>query len=298
MNTKWLKQNAMLLGLGAVFALVLGGLIWLQQQAAGKRQEIDNQLAEQMSELDHLRAMKPAPSRENIEILKQSGQKLDRLYKDLIAAVGDSQIQTQEVARPVGFLQSMSSRFARLRQSAETAGVKLPEGFAFGFSRYAGPTPTLPARGLSDEETKKVLTQLMKQLRAIEKLSELLIESRVDEVIQIRRAEVEPGSPSQDALEIPITTDPKGLYDTLPFEFQFTGTTPALRTFLNNLSKSEWFFAVRRVQITGEAPSAATSTPVTASSSEAAAARRIRLGVTIRIDLIEFPQQPAAKPSA
>lgn len=298
MNTKWLKQNAMLLGLGAVFALVLGGLIWLQQQAAGKRQEIDNQLAEQMSELDHLRAMKPAPSRENIEILKQSRQQLDRLYKDLIAAVGDSQIQTQEVVRPVGFLQSMSSRFARLRQSAETAGVKLPEGFAFGFSRYAGPTPTLPARGLSDEETRKVLTQLMKQLRAIEKVSELLIESRVDEITQIRRAEVEPGSPSQDALEVPITTDPKGLYDTLPFEFQFAGTTQALRNFLNNLSKSEWFFAVRRAQITGEAPPAATGAPGSASSSEAAAARRTRLAVTIRIDLIEFPQKPAAKPSA
>jgi hypothetical protein len=156
----------------------------------------------------------------------------------------------------------------------------------------------LPARGLSDEETKKVLTQLMKQLRAIEKLSELLIESRVDEVIQIRRAEVEPGSPSQDALEVPITTDPKGLYDTLPFEFQFACTTQALRNFLNNLSKSEWFFAVRRVQITGEVPPATTGAPSGASSSDAAAARRTRLGVTIRIDLIEFPQQPAAKPSA
>jgi hypothetical protein len=292
MNTKWLKDNALLLGFLAAFLAVVGVLIWLQQGAAAKVQEIDNSLNEQVSQLSHLHELKPPPTRENIDVYKQNRQELEHLYSDLLSVVSRSQIQTQEFVRPVGFLQLMASRFARLRQNAEKAKVKLPDGFAFGFSRYAGPPPTLPARGLSDAETTNVLTQLTKQMAAIEKLSDLLIQSRPDEISQIHRAEVEPGMPSQDAMDTPVST--KGLYEVLPFEFRFVGTTDALRTFLNNLSQSDWFFAVRSVQVAGEQPAA----PAGANEAVVAAAapKRTVLTVTIRVDLIEFPQQPASKP--
>ena len=302
MNTKWLKQNAVMLGFLAAFVVVFGGLIWLQQQAAGKRNAIDAALEDRKSELGHLRATKPSPSRENIQILKQDREQLDHLYSNLVAAVGQSQIQTQEVPGPVGFLQLMASKFAHLRQSAEAAGVKLPEGFAFGFSLYAGPPPTLPARNLSDEDAKPVLGQLTKQLRAIEKLSELLIESRVDEITQIQRAGIEHETPSADSLNIPIATDPKAQYVTLPFVFRFACTTPALRTFLNKLSQSEWLFAVRYVQVTGETPSATPSdlgaTGGASTAGSTAGPRRAPLQVTARIDLVEFPPKPAEKPSS
>jgi hypothetical protein len=292
MNTKWLKNNALLLGFVTVFLVVVGALVWLQQGAAAKVQEIDNSLAEQVSQLSHLHELKPPPTRENIDVFKQNRQELEHLYSDLLSVVSRSQIQTQAFVRPVGFLQLMASRFARLRQNAEKAKVKLPDGFAFGFSRYAGPPPTLPARGLSEAETTNVLTQLTKQMAAIEKLSDLLIQSRPDEISQIRRAEVEPGSPSQDAMDITVSN--KGLYDVLPFEFRFVGTTDALRAFLNNLSQSEWFFAVRSVQVAGEQPAAPTGANEAVIA--AAAAKRSVLTVTIRVDLIEFPQQSVSKP--
>jgi hypothetical protein len=292
MNTKWLKNNALLLGFVTAFLVVVGALVWLQQGAAAKVQEIDNSLNEQVAQLSHLRELKPPPTRENIDVYKQNRQELEQLYSDLLSVVSRSQIQTQEFVRPVGFLQLMASRFARLRQGAEKAKVKLPDGFAFGFSRYAGPPPTLPARGLSEAETTNVLTQLTKQMAAIEKLSDLLIQSRPDEISQIRRAEVEPGSPSQDAMDAPVSS--KGLYDVLPFEFRFAGTTDALRTFLNNLSQADWFFAVRSVQVTGEQPAAPTGTGEIAAA--AAAPKRTVLTVTVRVDLIEFPQQSVAKP--
>jgi len=300
MNIKWLKQNAVMFGLLTVFLVVLGGLVWLQQQAAEKRSGVDSLLEDQKSELGHLQATKPSPTRQNIAILKQDREQLDRLYSNLLAAVSQNQIQTQEVLRPVGFLQLMASTFAHLRQSAETAGVKLPEGFAFGFTRYAGNPPTLPANNLSDADTKRVLGQLTKQLRAIEKLSELLIESHVDEITQIQRAEVEPGTPGADAFTGPAGANSKGLYETLPFEFRFACTTPALRTFLNKLSQSEWFFAVRYVQVTGESPSTSageSGAPGGASSAgTTAGAHRVPLHVTARIDLVEFPPKPPAKP--
>ena len=297
MNTKWLKQNAVLLVCVTAFLLVVGALVWLQQGAASRVAEIDNLMAEQVSQLNHLRELKPPPSRENIEVAKQNRQQLEQLYKDLLSVVSRSQIQTQEVVRPVGFLQLLAQRFAQLRQNADKAGLKLPENFAFGFSRYAGPPPTLPARGLSEQETTNVLVQLTKQLAAIEKVSDLLIRSRPDEIGAIRRAEVEPGSPSADALDIPISHDARGLYEILPFEFRFTCTTDSLRTFLNSLSKSEWLFAVRSVQVMGEPPAPPTAAGEPTAAEIAANAKRTVLNVTVRVDLIEFPPPPVAKPS-
>jgi hypothetical protein len=128
-----------------------------------------------------------------------------------------------------------------------------------------------------------------------------LIESHVDEIQQIRRSEVEP-SGANDTFDVPVSNDPKALYHVLPFEFQFTASGEALRAFLNSLTKADSFFAVRRVQITGEAPatqklvsqpgkSAAPAAPVATT-----AVKHVPLSVTVRIDLIEFPHtQPARK---
>src|SRR5882724_4200600 len=253
MNLAWLKKHAMIVAFVAAFLIVLGVVVWLQQQASGKKAEIDAALQEQMSQLNHLLQTKPAPSPANIDILKQDRAQVDHLYQELLANVAHSRIHAPPDLRPVAFLQMMASQLAKLGQAAEAAGVKTVDGFAFGFSRYAGTPPTIPARNLSEEDTKRVVTLLVKQLRAIEKITTLLIESRVDDISLIRRSEVE-SSNGPDALDVPIANDPKALYQTLPFEFQFHCTQEALRDFLNSLTKSDWFFAVRKVQVVGEPP--------------------------------------------
>ena len=299
MNIKWLKQNAVIVGFIAAFLIVLGAVIWLQQSASSKRAEVDTALEEQQSQLDHYTKQKPGPSHENIDLVKKDREQVGHLYDQLLATVGRIQIPTHSDLRAVNFLQQMASQVAHLRQAADTNSVKMTEGFAFGFGRYAGSQPQLPARGLSDEETKRVLTLLVKQLRAIEQISLLLISSRVEEINQIRRSEVEQPSTGVDVFDAPITGDPKALYQVMPFEFQFTCSGEALRAFLNSLTKSEWFFAVRSVKVVGEAPSTEKVSP--ASSSAAALAtpsKPVRLSVTMRIDLIEFPDNQPAKPEA
>jgi hypothetical protein len=300
MNLAWLKKHAMIVGFVVAFIVVLGVVVWLQQQASGKKAEIDAALAEQMSELNHLLETKPAPTRDNIDILKQDHAQVDHLYQELLANVAHSRIHAPPDLRPVAFLQMMASQLAKLRQAAEAAKVNIVEGFAFGFSRYAGTPPAIPARNLSDEETKRVVTLLVKQLRAIEKISSLLIESHVDDITLIRRSEVESSS-GPDTLDVPIANDPHALYQTLPFEFQFHCTPEALRDFLNSLTKSDWFFAVRKVQVVGEPPPAAEKPgtgahgvappPPTAVSPP----KRTHLAVTVRVDLIEFPSKPTGK---
>jgi hypothetical protein len=148
---------------------------------------------------------------------------------------------------------------------------------------------------------------LVKQLRAIEQISMLLIANRVDEINQIHRSEVEPGT-GTEVFDLPISNDPKSLYQVLPFEFQFTCTGEAFRAFLNSLTRSEWFFAVRQVKVVGEAPPVGAIAPPGGSAAATpppapTAPKPVRLSVTMRIDLIEFssnqpPKQPAGKPGA
>lgn len=304
MNAKWLKQNAIMIGFGAGFLILLGGEIWLQQMASAKRSEVDANLAEQQSQLDHFGTMKPAPSRENIAIVKKDREEVEGLYSNLLATVGRSKIETQPDLRPVGFLQLMASSFNRLRQAADTRPpVKLQDGFAFGFGRYAGPPATLPARNLAPDDAKRVLGLLVQQLAAIEQISTMLITNHVDEITQIRRAEVEPGGAGESA-DLVISDDPKALYHVLPFEFQFTCNSDALRGFLNSLTQSKWFFVVRRLDIAGEAPATEKSPTSTAGRGAPEVPptptllKRASLKVTARIDLIEFPntKEPARKP--
>jgi Tfp pilus assembly protein PilE len=302
MNIKWLKQNVVIVGIIAAFLIVLGGVIWLQQSAASKRAEVDAALEEQRSQYEHFSTQKPTPSQENINLLKKEREEVDHLYQQLLATVGRSQIPAQADLRPVTFLQQMASQVSRLRQAATNNNVKVAEGFAFGFGRYAGPPPQLPAKGLSDEDTKHVLTLLVKQLHAIEQISLLLISSRVEEINQIRHSEAEPGSgTSSEAFDIPVNNDPKALYQVLPFEFQFTCTGEALRAFLNSLTASEWFFAVRSVKVVGEAPSLSSPTAspaATAATATPTPVKPVRLSVTMRIDLIEFSVNQPPKPEA
>jgi hypothetical protein len=301
MNLKWLKQNALMAGIAAAFLVVLGVLIWLQQSAASKRAEVDAALQEQESQLDHFYKQKPTPSRESIEVIKRDREQVAQLYTELLGSVSHT-IEVPPDLRPVGFLQLMASTFSRLRQAAAAAGIKLQEGFAFGFGMYAGTSSTLPAKNLSPADTQRVLTLLVKQLTTIEQISNLLIANHA-EIAQIRRAQVDPsaaGGSGLEMLEGAARNDPHALYQVLPFEFEFKCSEDALHSFLNSLAKTDLFLVPRRLQVsvataTTERPTTppaigptgvATATPTGPKAPE--------LSVIMRIDLIEFPKpQPA-----
>jgi hypothetical protein len=288
MNVKWIKQNLNVVLAVSAFVVLLIAAIWLQQRASGQRTQIEAALDEQAAQLRRLLSAKPFPSRENIEVLRQDYERLAQQYQALTQAVSRSSIQVPEL-RPVTFSQQLTKTLDRLARDAKNAHVATPPDFAFGFSRYV---QALPARNLPEAEQKRVLGLLYKQLAVIEKLSELLFSNRVLGIAQIRRVEVEPGSASPEALDATITTDPNALYQTLPFEFEFTCNTGTLRAFLNSLSQSDWFFAVRTLKVESEKGAGGGGT----TGDKPQPADGGKLLVTARISLVEFPA--AAQPPA
>ncbi len=293
MNFKALKQHGPLVAGLALFVVVLAGVLWQQQRALAQQRQVEEQLAAEQAKLHNLRAMRPFPSRENLELLRTDKEALRRLNDQLVAAVGGSKLETTPL-RPITFSQQMAQRLGRLRQQAQAAGVALPENFAFGFSRYVG---TLPCHSIRDEaERLRIMALLSKQLQVIDELSQLLIQHRVEQLRSIRRLEVEPGAVSADAFSgVPIK-DPQGLYTALPFELQFACSAESLRQILNALAKARWFFTVRQLMIDTELVAAPAPSPATPATDGDELPKRSVLVVTMKVDLVEFNKLEAAKP--
>jgi len=299
MNLRALQKHLIMIIAGTVFLVALGGIIWLWQRAAAEKADIVSQLEDQQAQLNSLLATKPAPSPENIKALKDEREQVNELFAKLQEGTLRPTIAATSLENGDQFRQLLNETVTRLESQAGRNRVKIPDNFRFGFSRYESESPCKP--GVSPEECKKTLEPLGKQLFAIEKLSDLLMESHIDEITHIRRTEVDPGAQGTDALDVQFTKDPKGLYQLYPFEFEFICDTKALRVFLNNLANAQSIFTVRAVKI-DSATTTGGGAPGTVSAESAPSTVPVqtvehrRLTVTVRIDLVEFiPATPPAK---
>lgn len=283
MNAKWFKQNLTVVIAVALYVAVMGLIIWQQQRASGRTQEIAAQLEEQQMQLRSILNSKPFPSQENVRVLRTDREQIDQQYDALHQAVCVSSLQIPQADRAIDFFGVLAQRVGLLRQHARAGNVRIPDNFSFGFGHYASVPPAT--------EDKAVLALLSKQLAAVQKLTDTLIASRVDEILAIRRADVEGGGSGGDVLNEPVAHDPNALYQVLPFEFQFVGRQAALQQFLNALLQLDCFFTIHTLKITTEGVETASAT-----TGGARPAPRVdqgpdksRLVVTCHIDLVEFP---------
>jgi hypothetical protein len=284
-NTRWLKRNFVVIIFVVVFAVLLGGIIWLERAATARK-----------AELSRLRSLDPYPSPDNIQILKRDREELQKLYGSLQKAVMQEPLEVAAMQSEIDFVDRLRKTQTELRDLANSRGMQIKQDFAFGFSRY---DDTFPCRNpvLRPEECRRVLALLAKQLLVVEKLTKLAISNGVDNIRVIRRTEVEPGIVySLDTMPGSITEDPKARYYRLPFDIQVTCSEKALQSFLNSLSQSDWFFTVETVKIGTEIPLARASAPGTPPTGTTAIPQYKQLLVTMRIDLVEFPS-PKPRPA-
>jgi hypothetical protein len=293
MNIGWLKRHLVVAIFVTVFVALLGVIIWFEHSASNAKQQTEDELADQQSQLQQLQGINPYPSAQNVLALRRDREQLQGLFKSLQHDLGRDSVSISNLQNEVDFSQRLREILQQLSEAATNAHVSTPDQFAFGFSRYVSTFPCRnpPAR---QEDCKQILALLAKQLLVSQTLAVMAISNNVEAIGAIHRTEVEPGTTSADALLMPIVHDPKGLYDSMPFEIQFTCNAKSLQAFLNSLSQSDWFFAVKNLKIASESASTATSTPGRSSTSSSSVGapgsplERNRLIVTARIDLVEF----------
>ena len=277
--------------------MLLAIILWFYSAARTQQAVVLNDLQSQQSQLQMLHEAKIFPSKKNIELLKHDRDGVQQLYDAMRSAATHPPMHGRALARDIDFSQFMRETVSRLNAAAAEQHVRVPEGFAFGFSRYDA---KFPCRNpiANGEECARLLALLSKELVTVEQLASLLISNRVEEITAIQRTEVEPGEVSSDALNLPIQAEPNALYQTYPFELRFSCDTPVLRNFLNSLLQADGLFIVRALKIeTAAVQLKSTETPAASGETEPLGVRRKRrLNVTLQIDLIEFT--PTGKPNA
>ena len=302
---KWVKQNLTVIISLCVFVGLLAAGGWLVWDARGKLNGVEADLVAKRATLEQMRGNKPYPSKENADLLQKDRERLTEQYEVLRASVSKSEVKVSDKLDPIVFQQSLFQKRERWRQAAMDAGIKLPERFAFGFSRYFEVAPCAEAKG---DDCARRLRLLMKELLVVEKVTDLLITNQVASILAIRRPEVE-ATPSQDTLGPVSERAPSSVYEMLPFEFQFSCGTSNLREVLNGLSRSKYLFIVRSLTVSTEviqeqATAVPAANPLFASPSAQSTLAamnspgrntRRRLLVTVYLALAEFPQSQKGK---
>ena len=271
MSARWIKQNLGLLLFSVGFVAVLSLLLWMHRQATTRQQFVESALNSQQLHLKQLQSIDPYPSQENIQIVRGDHDKLQKIFSTLQQTLVQKALQPPKATNDIEFAQSLRKTVDALETLAQKGGLVVPADFKFGFSRYA---TTLPCRNPSGK-IEDCLELLAKQLAVIEQVTTLLVSNGVDQLDYIHRTEAEPGA-SGDALNVPLTQNPKALFSVLPFELQLSGTTEALQKFINSLTQTDGFFTIRNLKFEA-IPSSKPGEPR-------------RLTVTMRFDVIEFPQ--------
>ncbi len=304
MNLRWFQNHLISLIGGTVFIVLLAGMIWFLHDAYTQQAAVLDELTAQNTALEGLRGERTFPSKENIQLLKKDRENLQQLYDDMRESASHPLLHGPELIRDVDFRKFQEATVNRLAKAAAAQGIHAPE--MFGFSRYDANFPCRNPRA-ADDECRRLLALLSKQLVTVEKLVNLMITNKVEEILAIHRTEVEPGESSADALNVPINNTSNSLYQTYPFELQFVCDTPVLRDLLNGLMQTDALFVIRALKIDStavklkslEMPSAGEPSAPNAPKPAAeptGEVRTRRLNVTLRLDLVEFTAATPAQP--
>lgn len=291
MNARWFRNHLVSLIAGAVFLILLVGIILVLHRSFDVQDAVLRNLSDSNNKLTALRNTTPFPSKENIELFRHDYENVRQLYEAMTNAAAHPPIQGPALTRDIDFSQLVRTTVNSLTAAAAEQKVRTPADFTFGFSRYDAKFPCRnpPAHG---DECTKLLTLLSKQLMVVETLADFLITNKVEEISAIRRTEVEPGETSADTLNLPINEDPNALYHTYPFELRFSCDMPALRNILNGLTGEPGLFIVRAIKIETIAINKTLDAPTAGHDAAPAEPARVvvtrRLNVVLRLDLVEF----------
>jgi hypothetical protein len=307
-DAKWIRRHAVTIVCVVIYLGLLGALAHRSYAASTRLKTIELQLDRDRAELQNIQRKQPYPSPKNIETIRESRRELENRYQELLRLAGRVYIEPPRI-EPIDFAAELTRKIVELNELARRRQVVLPPGppYAFGFGRY---TDTLVGVNLPREQAAELAGKLSKQLSIIEVLARTMFESGIEELISIRRVDLEFGRVGDDTLDAKVYNDPDELYVVMPFEVQVVATTDALRDLLNTLSKSEWYFVVRWLQIgTDELPLYPDDKPPTAPTAPRGPVRGVAPGapaaaaapaietrnvllVSARVDYIEFPAAP------
>lgn len=276
-----LKQNPFLVGFGVVMAIGIGALGYLTYSASDEYSKANDEFQSASAELKRLQGGKPYPDKDNLKKVEDQKKALQAKINELQSSLSSLKLKVEDIS-PTGFQDKLRDTVARIAAKAQEANVKLPatdkEKFYLGFNVYQGEPPKGPAA-----------PPLYRELRAIESVMNLILETKNVEVKELVRSEIKEEKNPKPAASTPGNKNKQTLGEDGPkllekenFTIKFSTTQENFQRILNGIvTHKEQFFIPRYVVIQNEKPdapakqlavAAVPSTPLADNSANPAAA--------------------------
>ena len=253
-----MKMGKIILIAGCMIGvIVLGAAGYLLYDGIQGLREQTHSLDEAMSTRRRYYRNDPFPKPENVEIEKQSAVAIQSAFTNLLARLGEGQIQPPRLTpstfmRLLGQKQQSLIQAAGRSQSKETVTV-LPQNFAFGFAPYfAGTMRPKPEH----------VRELTRQLLILERLFLVFFEEGTDEIVSVLREEFEtkkkqqwkrPRFPNKKK-PAPSREEGNALFTKSHFTFTCRSKEAALLQVLNRLAADQMFVVVTSISVKKEIP--------------------------------------------
>jgi hypothetical protein len=293
MNTRWLRQNTLLVGFIAAFLIVLAVVGWLLWGQYDIWQATQTELTDKLSRLEQLQNNDPSLTEDNVAIAGENEKRLQETQQQLQQKIGRVKIPLSTITNNIEFTKHLRGTINHLEAKTTAAKISIPKDFKFGFRLYATVAP---------RNNQERLERLAIQVSVVQKLTELMIENKVEQIESIRRVAIEPSTViagDDDILADSISIHLQEHYEAMPFELQFLCSADALQKLLNQIAAADKFFFVTRLvtieqeaiqkkpETTDVTPGADTGTMETAPVI-VTPDRPPRLRVKARLDFIEI----------
>jgi len=249
----WIKENKFLAVFLAVIVVLSGAVAFLAMGAGTKLTDALSNWETKSAELKRLQGGAPYPEEKNLSKLREQKDVLDSRIQELQQALVAAELPINESTTPTQFQDVLSSTVNAVKKKAAEAGCELrSENFYLGYAQYQTQPP--PAN---------VAPSLARQLKAIESVINILIDSKVTVITELDRNPLpgEPGTSVEKAA--PATPATPGALQSKPaaaklvraqtFHVGFTAEQGQFRRALDSIAASKQpFLVIRNLSVQNE----------------------------------------------
>lgn len=243
--TDWFKNNPFLAALTATCIVLLVGGGYFLFAEMGRLSEEQSSFDQKKMQLQRLQRAKPHPNQASVVEARKEAEEAAGLLQELAKELSVSVPSTT----PQAFQDELAEMVKNITGKAAAKKIGLPENFYLGFEQYE---TQLPAAAIA--------SRLLLQLRSINAVATVLLESQVGSLGSIVRTPVagENGSDTEEAdddgnrKKKPESEAPE--LEIVPFDISFNADQSAFRTAFNRISEIEPPVFVGLVAIDNSSP--------------------------------------------
>jgi hypothetical protein len=217
---------------------------------SGKLSNSKQQVASADSQISGLLQAIPAPTSANVQAAQQNAAALSAQLLSIRENLqrGSRLTISNDGTRVMSSVQKYISNYRRqvvthVNAAEVAAPIQVPQDFAFGFEKY------LKTTNISEDSS--IVPQLDKQRQVLSYILNQLIAADPAGIQAVERELMGSADSKVSGFQInpSISARVPGAIDTLAFRVTFTGYTPTLRKFLNNLAQFDLPIVVRSVAV-------------------------------------------------